>query len=305
MRSLYCALVVVLSAGPAFASDLQIVTEPAGAEVFNGSMLLGTTTKEGLTVVGIDPGMVTFTISKPGFETVTRVVSVEDTTTLMTVVVRLRSASRREGIPTAPASAQAPPAPDAVPVTPRPESHAQSAPVAKKGGAKTALLILGGAAVVGGGAALAAGGGASSAPPPPSTPVAPQRAIIGVLMDPSPAFAEPSGDSTFPWDFRFNLQVSDSGGVGFTVTSMQTTITSTATGATLFSTAVNPFAGVQIAAFGQETRQYHNGPYRMENFRREGRANVRMNFQDSRGNASSFNGTINILYVGDPERLQR
>ena len=157
---------------------------------------------------------------------------------------------------------------------------------------------------MGGGAALAAGNGSSTPPPVAPTPVPQQRAIIGVLMDPNPAIAEPSGNSEFPWDFRFNLQVSDSGGVGFTVTSMLTTITSAQTGATLQSTAQNPFEGIRIAPFSQETRQFHNGPYRMENFRREGRANVRMNFVDDRGNTSAFNGTINILYAADPVRLE-
>lgn len=305
MRWLCAVLVVALSASAtAFASDIQIVTHPEGADVSQGSMLLGRTTKEGLTVVGVEPGMVTFTITKPGFETVTKVVSVESTTEPMTVLVRLRPAATPGMSPTAPASpkpiARAAPSPGA----PKTAAPSEAAPAPRqKGGSKTALLILGGAAVVGGAVALGAGRETSIAPVAP-TPVPGQRAVIGVLMDPNPAIAEPSGNSEFPWDFRFNLQVSDSGGVGFTVTSMQTTITSAQTGATLSTTAQNPFSGVRIFPFGQETRQFHNGPYRMENFRREGRANVRMNFVDDRGNASAFNGTINILYADGPVRLE-
>lgn len=305
MRRLCAVLAVALStSATAFASDIQIVTYPEGADVSQGSMLLGRTTKEGLTVVGVEPGMVIFTITKPGFETVTKVVSVESATTPMTILVRLRPAAMPGTSLTTPTSPEptAPPAPSTV-APPKAAASPETAAAPKhKGGSKTALLIVGGATVVGVGAALAAGS-SSSTPSPVATPVPQQRAVIGVLMDPNPAIAEPSGNSEFPWDFRFNLQVSDSGGVGFTVTSMQTTITSAQTGATLQATAENPFAGVTISAFGQATRQFHNGPYRMENFRREGRANVTMNFLDNRGNASSFNGTINILYTGDPLRL--
>ena len=145
--------------------------------------------------------------------------------------------------------------------------------------------------------------GSPTTPTPSPTPTPPQKAVIKVLMDPNPAIAEPSGNASFPWDFRFNLQVSDSGGVGFIVTSIQTTITSALTGATLQTTDQNPFVGVKIPAFGQETRQFHNGPYRMENFTRQGKANVKMNFVDDRGNASVFDGTINIQYASGPVRL--
>jgi hypothetical protein len=153
------------------------------------------------------------------------------------------------------------------------------------------------------GVALLVGCGGSSSPTVATTPPPPQKAVIKVLMDPSPAIAEPTGNADFPWDFRFNLQVSDSGGVGFIVTTMQTTITSALSGATLGTTAQNPFVGVKVPAMGQETRQFHNGPYRMENFTRQGKANVKMNFVDDRGNASVFDGTINIQYASGPVRL--
>lgn len=147
------------------------------------------------------------------------------------------------------------------------------------------------------------GGDGNSVVAPPVTTLAPARAVIGVLIDPNPVIAVPSGNSDFPWDFRFNLQVSDSGGVGFIVTSMQTTITSAQSGATLIATDSNPFVGVAIAARGQETRQFHMGPYRMENRAKEGRANVRMNFVDDRGNASVFSGSVDIRFADGPIRL--
>lgn len=148
-----------------------------------------------------------------------------------------------------------------------------------------------------------AGCGGDTVVTPPVTTLAPARAVIGVLIDPNPVIAVPSGDSDFPWDFRFNLQVSDSGGVGFIVTSMLTTITSAQSGATLISTDANAFVGVAIAARGQETRQFHMGPYRMENLAKDGRANIRMNFVDDRGNASVFDGSVNIRYADAPVRM--
>ncbi len=166
MRYLRAVLAVALSASAAaFASDIQIVTDPEGADVSQGSMHLGLTTKEGLRVVGVEPGMVTFTISKPGFETVTKVVSVESSAQPMTVLVRLLPAATSgtaEGTSTSP-KPPASPAPNPVPskTAVAPETPPPAKP---KGGSNTALIILGGAAVVGGGvAALAAGHGSSTA----------------------------------------------------------------------------------------------------------------------------------------------
>ena len=152
-------------------------------------------------------------------------------------------------------------------------------------------------------AMLAHCGGGGSPTVAPTPPPPPKKAIIKVLIDPSPVIAVPTGDPQFPWDFRFNLQLSDSGGVGFIVTSMETTITSALSGGILTTTQQNPFVGVKIPALGQETRQFHIGPYRMENFTKEGRANVKLNFVDDNGNASTFDGTVNIQHVGDRFRL--
>lgn len=149
------------------------------------------------------------------------------------------------------------------------------------------------------------GCGGPTKPDDPPSPPPPAKAVIKVLIDPNPVIAEATGDRNFPWDFRFNLQLSDSGGVGFMVTTMQTTITSALSGGTLTSTSQNPFVGVKIPANGQETRQFHVGPYRMENMTREGKVNVKMNFVDDAGNASVYDGTVNVQYEGEPVRLDR
>ncbi len=147
--------------------------------------------------------------------------------------------------------------------------------------------------------------GSENGPTPLPSPTPPPRAVVAVLIDPNPVVAVPSGNASFPWDFRFNLQVSDSGGVAFVVSSMQTTITSRQSGLALISTDTNPFVGVRISGGGQETRQFHIGPYRMENFAKEGRVNIKMNFIDDNGNASVFDGTVNIVHADGPVRLDR
>lgn len=151
--------------------------------------------------------------------------------------------------------------------------------------------------------ALTACGGGNSSPTVAPTPTPPLKAIIKVLIDPNPVIAVSSGDSNYPWDFRFNLQLSDSGGVGFIVTSMLTTVTSALSGAVLDSTNDNAFVGVKIPAFGQETRQFHVGSYRMENYTKEGKVNIKMNFTDDNGNASVYDGSVNVQHFGSPVRM--
>jgi hypothetical protein len=147
-------------------------------------------------------------------------------------------------------------------------------------------------------ATYACGGSSPIAPTPAPTPS--PKAVIKVIVDPSPVIAVQSGDPDFPWDFRFNIQVSDSGGVGFTVASMTTTITSAISGLPLVTTAQNPFVGIKIPAAGQSTVQFHIGPYRMENLTRQGRVNIKMNFVDDAGNASVYDGTVNIQTTDPP-----
>ena len=165
-----------------------------------------------------------------------------------------------------------------------------------RGGAVAALLAA--ALTACGGSDTVTGGGPSPTP-------APSKAIVKVLIDPNPVIAVPTGDSTYPWDFRVNLQLSDSGGVGFVVTSMLTTVTSALSGATLDSTDTNAFVGVKIAAFGQETRQFHMGPYRMENYTKEAKVNFKINFTDDKGNVSVYDGSVSVQKLGGEVELPR
>lgn len=150
---------------------------------------------------------------------------------------------------------------------------------------------------------VACGGGGSSTPTAASTPPQPTAAVIKVLIDPNPITAVSTGDSSYPWDFRVNVQLSDSGGVGFIVTSMQTTVTSALSGTVLTTSSQNPWVGVKVAAYGQSTMQYHVGAYRMEYGTRSGVFNVKLNFVDDRGNASVYNGSVNVQNHSAPIAL--
>jgi hypothetical protein len=174
MRRLCAVLAIAFSASAAaFAGDVRILTDPEGAEVAQGSIHLGVTTKEGLRIVGVEPGMVTFTISKPGFETGTRVISVESLTEPMTVLVRLLPAQVRETTQATPTSPEPAASPTPSPVTPKTAGAPETAPAPKpKGGSKTARIILGGAAGFVGGVALAVAinSGATASPTPTTLP---------------------------------------------------------------------------------------------------------------------------------------
>ncbi len=151
-------------------------------------------------------------------------------------------------------------------------------------------------------ALAACGGGGSPTATPTPTP-APAKAVIKVLIDPSPVIAVASGDPSYPWAFRVNIQLSDSGGVAFVVSSMQTTVISALSGATLVTLDTNAFVGVKIPAYGQETAQFGVLAYRMENFTKEGRVNFKFNFIDDKGNASVYDGSVTVQHIGGPARL--
>src|SRR5262249_30674988 len=150
---------------------------------------------------------------------------------------------------------------------------------------------------------LAACGGGGSSSPTPVTTQPPAKAVIKVLIDPNPVHAVATGNDDYPWRFRVNVQVSDSGGVGFIVTSMETTITSAISGGVLYRTDQNPFVGVKVAAFGQNTQQFSSPRYRMENHTKEGRVEFKMTFSDDRGNTSAYTGSVDVLYTGQVVHL--
>jgi hypothetical protein len=150
------------------------------------------------------------------------------------------------------------------------------------------------------------GCGGSSSPTATPTPTPPARAAVHVLIDPNPVTAVPSGDPAYPWAFTVNVQLSDSGGVAFIVTSMLTTITAASTGETWLSSSENPFVGAKIPAYGQTTLQMRMSSYRMDWAKtREGTLTFKMNFVDDNGYPSTYEGSARIQSVGSPSHLQR
>ncbi len=151
--------------------------------------------------------------------------------------------------------------------------------------------------------ALADCGGDSPSQGVTPTPTPHPKAVINVLIDPNPIVAVPSGDPDYPWAFAVNLQLSDSGGVGFIVVSMQITITAASTGLT-WSSSDNLFVGVKVPPNGQATKQFRQPQWRMDREKtKEGTFNVKMNFLDDAGNTSAYDSTVSVRRVDDPVHL--
>jgi hypothetical protein len=144
---------------------------------------------------------------------------------------------------------------------------------------------------------LACGGSTPTAVPTP-TPTPIPRAVVKLLIDPKPIVATPSGDPNYPWSFAVNVQLSDSGGVAFSVTSMQTVVTAASSGLTATYND-NAFVGVKIPAFGQATRQFQWPSFRMDdNKTKEGTFTVQINFTDDNGFASVAENSVAIQHLG-------
>ena len=145
------------------------------------------------------------------------------------------------------------------------------------------------------GAIAGCGGGSSSAPTPVPTPL--PSAVMHVNIDPNPITAVDSGDPKYPWDFRFNVEVYDSGGVGFTITKLQYVIASAQSGFILneVDSGVN---GTHYLAFGRVVRQLHEGPYRMENFTKQAKVTVNYNIVDDNGHHFDGSTKANVQFIG-------
>jgi opacity protein-like surface antigen len=111
MRTTHLAVlaVAVLAPAAADAARVKVITDPVGATVSQGTLLLGTTTDRGL-ILDFTPGKVTLTVEKPGFRTMERTVVVVAGPP-MEVTIRLRplGAPMPQGAATGQPSAVPPP----------------------------------------------------------------------------------------------------------------------------------------------------------------------------------------------------
>ena len=145
-------------------TDVRIITEPEGAEVFIGNVRLGVTPRHGLRLIADAAGTITCTIRKEGYVPVERTITIErGAAGPVTVVVRLEPAGSEpkpsDARPTPPKAPGA--GPPTRPETPIPRSEGA------KGGSHTRLILgaVGGAAAVGVGVAVLPDRGGSASPP--------------------------------------------------------------------------------------------------------------------------------------------
>jgi hypothetical protein len=209
-------------------------------------------------------------------------------------IIQFFEEAKKEGEAKAGAEAKPPaatpgPAPSPVTTTEKAE---------KKGGGHTGLIILG---VVGGAAAVVAiaaagkGGGSGTTTPAPTVP----SAVMHINIDPNPITAVSSGDPNLPWDFRFNLEVYDSGGVGFTISKLEIVVASALTGFVLSRVTDSGTAGVHYPALGRVVRQFHESPYRMENFTRQAKVTVNYSIVDDNGHHFDGSTLADVLHYGE------
>lgn len=112
MRSTLVAVILCCCmAALASASEIRIITDPEGAEVWLGQVRLGTTTRDGLRILDAPEGLVTYSIRKEGFVTVERTLTVnpdEPVSALVRLepikgrVLETRAQTSQEATPTGP-----------------------------------------------------------------------------------------------------------------------------------------------------------------------------------------------------------
>ncbi|MCG6920489.1 MAG: hypothetical protein LJF15_05295 [Acidobacteria bacterium] len=103
----------------------------------------------------------------------------------------------------------------------------------------------------------ACGGDSGTAPTPAPTPTPPTRAQVQLNVDPNPQTAEYQGNGW--WRFKVNLEFVETAGVGFTINSIRTTLTSRATGGILYD---NEEAIVEyVGPRGRKVMQFSSAHY--------------------------------------------
>jgi hypothetical protein len=149
----------------------------------------------------------------------------------------------------------------------------------------TGMLVVGLAACGGG------GGGSASAPTPLPTP--PTKAEVTFNVDPNPVISEYQGDSWYR--FKVNLELYDTAGVGFTINTVRSTVSSAATGTILLD--YNHSVAEHVGARGRTVLQFTSPLYRTLT---GGGANVRFvaDLRDDKGNPMTLSNQASVRRVG-------
>jgi len=155
--------------------------------------------------------------------------------------------------------------------------------------ALVAVLTLAGLAACG-------GDGGSSPAAPTAAPTPPTKANVTFNVDPNPVVARDQGDGW--WKFKVNLEFYDTAGVGFTINSVRTTLSSSVTGAILLD--YDYAVAKHVDPRGRTVLQFTSGEYRTL---AGGGANVKFiaSITDDKGNGMTLSNQATVHHVGGPK----
>ncbi len=149
---------------------------------------------------------------------------------------------------------------------------------------------------------LQACGSSTNGPTPLPTPTPVTRAQVSMVVDPNPVLANYEGNGWYR--FKVNLGFAESAGVGCTIRSVRTTITSAISGGVLLDdVSTIPSSISRIPAGSTNTLQFTSPRYHMEGGSSSGAIAFSISILDDRGNSITLNGQASILHHGEPRQL--
>jgi hypothetical protein len=146
---------------------------------------------------------------------------------------------------------------------------------------------------------VACGSSDNTGPTPTPTPTPTPKAVIHMVVDPNPVVANFQSDGWYR--FKVNLGFDESAGIGFTINTIRTTITSAATGNVVLDDV--SAIGKYVAGYGNTILQFTSPRYKMAGGTSAGTIAFSVSILDDRGNTITLSGDANVLHHGDPHRL--
>jgi hypothetical protein len=141
----------------------------------------------------------------------------------------------------------------------------------------------------------ACGGGSDGVSTPTAVPTPPAKAAVTFNVDPNPVVSEYQGDLW--WRFKVNLEFYDTAGVGFTINSVRTTVSSSVTNTILLD--YDYSVASHVDARGRTVLQFTSPLYRTL---AGGGATVKFiaSISDDKGNAMTLSNQANVTELGGP-----
>jgi hypothetical protein len=142
---------------------------------------------------------------------------------------------------------------------------------------------------------VACGGGSGSSTAPSAVAAPPTKAQITFNVDPNPVTSEYQGNGWYK--FRVNLEFFDTAGVGFTINTVRTTVSSSVTNTILLDYDYSIAKHVDPA--GRTVLQFASPEYRTL---AGGGANVKLiaSITDDKGNAVTLSKDASVRHIGGP-----